>query len=328
MKSRRWLKTGVMVAMIFAMVLVMGNDHKATANQLKDLVMITAPPGGSWYPIAAACSEAIQKNNPGTRVDVIQGGGRINPKAVNTGKADFGLAMAITCVDAINAKPPYKTPHKNMRTLINLYEGVYQLCTLKESNIYTVGDFEGKRLMVGTQGSATVPFTQMALSTAGLTFDDLKKAFHVSAANAAQMLKDRMIDGFTTGIGGYPIAAIQDVAASRDVRLISFDDDAINKLQEINAGILKMKIPAGTYNGQEKEVQTFGGVTVLIVRADLPDDTVVKMLDGIFKEKKTLQGVHKLLRNFSMKTASGKTGIPYHPGSVKYFKAHGIDAGK
>jgi len=316
----------VLVFVLLAAILMLWGGEKATAGNIPDLALMTATPGGSWYPIAGAMAEAIQKHNPKTRIDVIQGGGRINPTAVNDKKGDFGIAMAVTCVDALNQQGEYakKKAHTNIRTLVNLYEGVYQLCTLKDSDIHTIADIRGKRMMVGPQGSATVTFSRHALSTAGITFDDLKKADYVSASNGATMLKDRVVDVFTTGIGGYPIAAIQDVAASREVRLISFSDEAIGKLQKINAGYLKKTIPGGVYNGQDEDVQTFGGVTMLIVRADLADETVEQMLTAIFKEEKLLQGVHKLIKNFSLKTASSPTGVPFHSGAIKFFKSKGV----
>ncbi len=62
---------------------MLGGGEKATAGDLPDLALMTATPGGSWYPIAGAMAEAIQKHNSKTRIDVIQGGGRINPTAVN-----------------------------------------------------------------------------------------------------------------------------------------------------------------------------------------------------------------------------------------------------
>ncbi|MCI3953270.1 MAG: C4-dicarboxylate transporter substrate-binding protein, partial [Burkholderiales bacterium] len=54
----------------------------ADAQQLK---MMTGPQGGSWYPLGGAIQNIIEKNVPGTGVQVLPGAGISNVLGVQTG---------------------------------------------------------------------------------------------------------------------------------------------------------------------------------------------------------------------------------------------------
>ena len=51
-----------------------------------------------------------------------------------------------------------------------------------------------------------------------------------------------------------------------------------------------------------------------------------KIIDTLEKNKADLVAVQPVLREFSGASRSKKSDMPYHPGALKYFKEHNIEA--
>ena len=58
----------------------------------------------------------------------------------------------------------------------------------------------------------------------------------------------------------------------------------------------------------------------------MPDDFVYKILDTLEKNKADLVAVQPVLREFTPAFGYKKYDVPYHPGALKYFKEHNLDA--
>jgi len=56
------------------------------------------------------------------------------------------------------------------------------------------------------------------------------------------------------------------------------------------------------------------------------DEMVYKILDTLEKNKADLVAVQPVLRGFSAANGYKQYDIPYHPGALKYFKEHNIQA--
>jgi TRAP-type uncharacterized transport system substrate-binding protein len=56
------------------------------------------------------------------------------------------------------------------------------------------------------------------------------------------------------------------------------------------------------------------------------DDAVYKLIDTLEKNKADLVSVQPALREFSAAGLYKQYDIPYHPGALKYFKDHNLQA--
>ena len=97
-------------------------------------------------------------------------------------------------------------------------------------------------------------------------------------------------------------------------------DDKLRALQKINKGYDKRIIKAGSYPGQDKDIQTIGTWTHLMMRCSTPEDLVYKITKSLAPKHGQPrqrggggQGTH----------AQGMAidvGVPYHPGARKYYR--------
>src|SRR3990170_2545102 len=107
-----------------------------------ELRIMTGPQGGSWYPLGGAIAEILKQEVPGTTASVLPGAGIINIQGTESGQTEIGFGNAVSTVDAIAGREPFKAPAKNVRQLATLYMQYFQVVVLADSGINTVADFK------------------------------------------------------------------------------------------------------------------------------------------------------------------------------------------
>jgi hypothetical protein len=71
------------------------------------------------------------------------------------------------------------------------------------------------------------------------------------------------------------------------------------------------------------EVQGVGTFTNLIISAKLPEDLVYKITKTLASNLPRFADVVKDMKGVTPKDLALDTGIPFHPGALKYFKGIG-----
>ena len=65
---------------------------------------------------------------------------------------------------------------------------------------------------------------------------------------------------------------------------------------------------------------------MIFTNAKVSDDVIYKAIDTMEKNKGDLVAIQPALREFSAAGLYKQYDIPYHPGALKYFKDHNIQA--
>lgn len=284
-----------------------------------DLKMMTGPMGGSWYPLGGAIADAIQKEIPGVTVSVAPGGGMANVEGLELGKCDIGFSNSSSAVDALYGRPPFKKKMENMRQLANLYPQYFQMVVTEASGIKSVADLRGKAISPGPKGHTGELLAQQVLEVYGLSYKDMAKVHHVQYSDSVSLMKDGHAQAYILGTT-IPASSILDLAADRKIRLLSLPDDKIKALQKINAGYLKRIIPKGTYPGVDYDVPGVGYFTHLVISAKLPDDLVYKITKTLANNLPRFADVVKDMKGVTPKDLALDIGVPYHSGTLKYYK--------
>ena len=287
-----------------------------------DLRIMTGPQGGSWYPLGGAIAEILKKEVPGTASSVLPGAGIINIQGTESGQTEIGFGNAVSTVDAIAGREPFKAPAKNVRQLATLYMQYFQVVVLADSGINTVADFKGKSIAVQPRGNTGEQMTRELLQVYGLSYKDMAKVSHVSYNDAVALMKDGHAQAFTL-ISTVPAAAILDLASSRKIRMLTLPDDRLKELQKVNSGYARREFAKGIYPGVDYDVRQFGTYTHLMIRADLPDDLVYGITKALAKNVDSLGAVVKDVKGLTVKEMAFDVGVPYHPGALKFYKEVG-----
>jgi uncharacterized protein len=288
----------------------------AAAQQLK---LMTGPQGGAWYPLGGAIQSIIERNVPGTSVQVLPGAGISNVVGVQTGKAELGFGNAVSSVDGVNGVEPFKGRQDNVCHIGTLYFQYFHAVALADAGIKTLADAKGKALTTQQRGNTGEQMTRHALQVHGLNYNTLSRVNFGNYTDSVSQLKDGHAQVFTL-ITTVPASAVMDLASSRDIRVLEFPDDKFRELQKINKGYDRRIIRAGSYPKQDRDIQTIGTWTHLVASCKLPEQLVYNITKSLASNVDTLGNVVAAVKGLTVKEMASDVGVPYHPGALKFYR--------
>jgi TRAP transporter TAXI family solute receptor len=183
---------------------------------------------------------------------------------------------------------------------------------------------KGTRVSVGSAGSSTEAIADRLLEAGGLKpMSDVKRD-NLSVAESAGALKDGKIDAFFW-IGGLPTSAVTDLVTTGNVKVVFVPTaDVLGKLNAKYPGLYRsFTMPKGVYAGVPNDVPGVGVLNILFVSAGMKNETVGKILKGIFDNLAEVQKIHPEAKMLTLQGAAAKTAVPFHPAAAAFYKARG-----
>lgn len=292
----------------------------AVSAQQKFIAIGTGGTAGTYYPLGGAMAEIWNKNIARMNATAQStGASAANINLLKDGKVDVVIIQNDVGFYALNGVELFKDkPFKDLRGMACLYNETVQLVALESSGIKTVYDLKGKKVSVGAAGSGVEANARQILEAAGLSYADIKVQY-LSFAESASNLKDGNIDAaFTTG--GFPIAAISDLAISKKTVLVPVDKELLKKLMDKWSFYAPTVVPAGTYKGVDADVSSVAVKSMLAVSAKIDATLVYEMLKTMFDNGPRLVAAHAQGANIKLATALEGMSLPLHPGAEKFYK--------
>ena len=281
--------------------------------------IMSGPQGGSWYPLAGAIQGIVQKEVPGTNVQVAPGAGISNVLGVQNNKAEMGFGNSVSTYDGVQGNDPFKQKTDNVCQVATLYFQYFHIVALADAGIKTVADIKGKNLTTQQKGNTGEQMTRDVLKVYGLDYGKLSKVNFGSYTDSVAQLKDGHAQVFSL-ITTVPASAVMDIGSARKINVLVVPDEKLRALQKINKGYDKRVIKAGSYPGQDKDVQTIGTWTHLIMRCSTPEDLVYKITKALAKSTDDLGNVVSAVKGLTAKELAIDVGVPYHPGARKFYR--------
>lgn len=290
----------------------------ATASAQMIRIM-SGPQGGSWYPLAGAIQTIVEKDVPGTSVRVAPGAGISNVLGVENNKAEMGFGNSVSTFDGIHGNDPFKKKTDNVCHIATLYFQYFHIVALADSGVKTVGDMGGKVLTTQQKGNTGEQMTRDVLKVYGLDYSKMRKVNFGSYNDSVEQLKDGHAQIFT-GVTTVPASAVMDIGTSRKITIVPVPDDKLRMLQKVNKGYDKRTIKAGTYPGMDKDVQTIGTWTHLIMRCSTPEELAYRITKSLARNTEHLGNVVSAVKGLTAKELAIDVGVPYHPGARKFYR--------
>ena len=284
----------------------------------------TGGTSGTYYVVGGAIASAITK---GGKIQCTAETGNASVANLNL-VATEGIEIAFVQNDiaywAYNGELMFQgKPAKNIRAVASLYPEHIQAVVTKESGIKSIADLKGKRVGIGAPGSGVEGDVQAIFKVAGLTYDDLAKADFLDFAATTSRFKDNQIDaGFV--VAGYPTASIMDLTTTKDVTLLSFDDEMLATLQKEYPFFVPSTVPANTYSGITTETKTPAVMAILITNDSVPEEQIYEFLTAMYGNLADIAAVHATGKEITLEGALNGLTCPLHPGAEKFFKEKGI----
>src|SRR3990172_5833761 len=281
--------------------------------------IMSGPQGGSWYPLAGAIQGIVEKNVPGTNVQVAPGAGISNVLGVQNNKAEMGFGNSVSTYDGVQGNDPFKQKTDNVCQVATLYFQYFHIVALADAGIKTVADLKGKTLTTQQKGNTGEQITRDVLKVYGLDYGKLSKVNFGSYTDSVAQLKDGHAQVFSL-ITTVPASAVMDLGSARKINVLVVPDDKLKALQKINKGYDKRIIKAGSYPGQDKDVQTTGTWTHLMMRCSTPEDLVYRVTKALANNTEQLGNVVAAVKGLTAKELAIDVGVPYHPGARKFYR--------
>ena len=202
-----------------------------------------------------------------------------------------------------------------------LYTEQVQIVTT-DPEIKSVDDLKGKNVSIGAAGSGVYFNAMDVLGAYGLTEQDINPTYQ-SFGDSADSLKNGQIDAAFI-VAGAPTTAVTDLATTKDVYLVSLDDEHVDKLLASSPYYTKVTISKDVY-GLDSDTITVAVSAVVLARDDVSEDAIYKLVADIFDNAASLTDTHAKYAEVSTEFGASVTSVPYHPGAAKYFAEKGFD---
>jgi uncharacterized protein len=211
------------------------------------------------------------------------------------------------------ASPPSST---NSAPVAAIYPSYIQIVATKDSGIETLADLKGKRVSVGAPRSGRRVF-----QAAGLSYD-MMTVQYLPFGESVDLMKNRQPDATLQSAGLGVVASIRDLASSMPITIVPVPPKIVAKIGD--PSYLSKPIPAGTYQGQDREVMTVAINNLLMTREGVPADAVYTMTKGMFESIAELTAAHAAAKGISLERASQGSPVPLHPGAERYYREKGV----
>lgn len=313
------MKKVLCVVLELALALAMTACGSGSAAKM---TMGTGGTSGTYYAFGGVLGQYI-KNNAGIDVVVVStDGSKANIESIAAGDYQLGTVQSDVMSYAWSGTRSFESGKvDSFRVVAGLYAEAVQLVTM-DPTIQTVADLKGKSVSIGAPNSGVYFNAIDVLAAAGLTEQDIKAQYQ-SFADSTDALKDGKIDAAFI-VAGAPTAAITELCTTNDAFLVPIDGDIAAKLMADSPFYTAYTVPAGTYAGQDTDVQTVTVKATLIVSANADEEQVYNLTKAIFDNAAAIAAENGKGAELSVENATTGMTAPFHPGAAKYFAEQGV----
>lgn len=331
MKSFKFLKGFAVVAGVGALLCAQG----AQAQENKNYILATATTGGTYYPVGVALATLTKvKLEPKEKISlsaISSAGSGENVKMLRENEAQFAILQGLYGAWAWSGKGAVKDsgPQKHLRSVTMLWQNVEHFAIksdhAKTGTMADLKSLKGKKFSIGKKNSGTEGSGRHILEGLGYNPDTDFDLAYLGYGPSADAMQNGTIEGMNIPAGP-PVGAITRAYAAlgKDVTVLDFTDEEI---KQANNGFdlwTRFVIPANTYPGQDKAINTIAQPNFLAVRDDIDEEAVYKITKTVYENLGFLQGIHKATQAMALDRAIAGLPVPLHPGAARFYREQGI----
>ncbi|MCW8885367.1 MAG: TAXI family TRAP transporter solute-binding subunit [Motiliproteus sp.] len=330
--KRNFIK-GLGIALTLGASLTMAS-LPAQAAEPRSYILATASTGGTYYPVGVALATLSKvKLEPKHKISmsaISSAGSGENVKLLRENEAQFAIMQGLYGAWAWNGEGKVKNsgPQKNLRSVSMLWQNVEHFSVLsKHAKSGTVSDLaalKGKKFSIGKRNSGTEGSGRQIMGGLGVDPDSFDLAY-MGYGPSADAMQNGAVEGMNIP-AGVPVSAITRAFAAlgSDMTVLDFSDEQMKKA---NGGYnlwTRYVIPANTYPGQSKDINTIAQPNFLAARSDLPEEDVYMITKTIYENLPFLNGIHKATKAMALEKAIAGLPVPLHPGAAKFYREKGL----
>ena len=242
---------------------------------------------------------------------------------------DFGFMASNWIGRARNGEAPF-TQKIDLRMVAPMNAGPLFFIARADSDLRTVTDVRGRRLVVGPQQSGMAQHARVILGALGLTFADVTPIFLDFAAGADALARGEADVQLQCPIPNKVMTALAARVLLRVLPYAAADLDTVLRAVPFYRRTVMRK---GAIRGLDADVAQAAVVNVLVTHARTLDSIVGEVASAIFAARDELPRLDPLFNGLgdlfsrcgrTVQVRSNSAGSTLHPGAVAAYRAAGL----
>jgi len=304
-----------------------GGKANSSSGKQTELVMGTSSSGSSVQIMAIGMSDLISKQAGINTRAQSSGGSTATIQAIGADKIHFGLSSSPAVYFASRGQYIYKNKPISLEVLFGASTPEPRQIVYRPSKIKNPADFAGKKYMGKRSSLQDITlFSQAFVEAYEVDQSKIEMIDVTSTKEATKALVAGTVDAATLP-GGLGSAPITEAFENADLSFVNFTEDKLKIiLEKMGPSYSTAHIPKGTYKGQDEDILTPGTTTMMVTKKGaLTEESAYAITKVLWENQDKLEAMHS--SGWNWLAEDGKVPlmpVPYHEGSVKYFKEKGL----
>jgi uncharacterized protein len=299
----------------------------AAQAELKSITIGSNPAGSAYFLLASGFAKLFQEKLKIRSTAQPHAGSSVYLPLMEKGEITAGLNSSLDSGLAFNAKLPFKSATKKVRSIARIWIIPYSYMVKENSGIKSVADFKGKKVVVKlTTNVSLAGANTVILSTAGLGLDDVDEVDSGGVVAGINMVVEGRADAATVALT-MPAMRKAHAGVPGGLRIVSLGPKANDQfMNEGMAGLYTMDVkPSQRLPFVREPTKVAAFDSYLNVGTTVDDEAAYAMAKATHQNWKQMQKDYAPLRNVAQDAlVPANNPIPYHPGAVKYWKEAGL----
>ena len=281
--------------------------------------MGTATHGGGFQLFGQNLAEVLDATSSDLKVEAIATrGSRQNISLLEKGEIDIGLVegnAARQALEGIGRSP------SDLKVLAVMYPNPGMFVVRADSGHRTIRDLKGKPIAFGTRASGLRILVNDVLSSLDLSPErDFQQIILDKAGDGPRLVLEGSAEAlWGAGIGWPGFVKIADSPVG--ARFIPPSPEQVQRILDRHPHLRRMTVPAGTYRGQEKQIDSVGLWSLILIRPDIPDSIAFALAAAMHEGEHALAGRLTQGRYTTLENTVNEVPLErLHPGAARYYR--------
>lgn len=278
---------------------------------------------GTIHTAGRVVATVLNNTVPGTHTAIkYSKGSPINAVNVAEGNLDMAIIYGDVAYDAFYGQGDFEDKKQDkLCALAACYPVVSGWMAKKDSGLSYVHELNGN-IAVGTLASDTQQISALVCSILELDEGETEIKWK-GLSEGAQAVKEGSVTA-AHGFTAVPLEAHTSAAAESEMVFLSYTDEELENILASDARLFGTEILAGTYPGQEDDVQTFGMKVLLCASTDMDEDLAYQIAMAMDVNGPVYTAEYPFLSRVQDKEfLSNDLPIPLHDGAARYYREMG-----
>ncbi len=283
----------------------------------------TATKGGGFQLFGHHLVEVINDADSTLYVEAVATkGSRENLPLLEEDRIDLGLVegnAARQALDGMGRDPA------DLRVLSVMYPNPGMFVVRGDSRYQSIADLKGRRVAFGTRASGLRILARDVLDGLSLKPErDFEQVILDRSADGPRLVLTHEVEALWGAGIGWP--GFVKVAEGREgARFIAPKAREVRQILSKHPHLKPMSVPAGTYRGQARQIDSVGLWSLILVRPDFPADVVYRLARAIHRGESALaQRLDQGRYTTSRSTAQQVPRARLHAGTLQYLHEIGL----